>query len=84
MLPLTFHDWTDYDKIELGDRIELVGVDGGEMQPGRQVTMKVTPKDGSVWRAMLNHSFHSKQVEWLRAGSALNHVKNTTLKALNV
>lgn len=82
MLPLTFDDWTDYDKIELGDRIELIGVESGEMRPGRQITMEVRPRDGDVWKAMLNHSFHSKQIEWLRAGSALNHVKNTTLRNL--
>ncbi|KAJ9635533.1 hypothetical protein H2199_008536 [Coniosporium tulheliwenetii] len=84
MLPLTFNDWSDYDKIKLGDRIELVGVEHGEIRPGKRIIMKVRPKEGSVWKAMLNQSFHWKQIEWLRAGSALNHIKNTTLKDLNV
>lgn len=75
MLPLTFADPADYDKFKPGDRVRLLDVSEGEMQPGKQVTMEVTPKHGSVWRAKLNHSYHSHQIAWLRAGGALNHVK---------
>ncbi|OAA60301.1 Aconitase, mitochondrial-like protein [Niveomyces insectorum RCEF 264] len=75
MLPLTFADPADYDRIRCGDVITLQGVEAGEMQPQSTVTMVVTPVDGPVWTAPLNHSFHALQLEWLRAGSALNYIK---------
>ncbi|OJJ30245.1 hypothetical protein ASPWEDRAFT_54885 [Aspergillus wentii DTO 134E9] len=79
MLPLTFDDVADYDRICEGDRITLRGVEEGEFQPGKQVTMVVTPIKGEVWEAQLNHSYHAGQIKWLRAGSALNHIKATAL-----
>lgn len=82
MLPLTFDEVTDYDKIKYGDKISLIGVQDGHMAPGKQVTMKVKTLDGSSWEAKLNHSFHAGQVAWLRAGSALNHIKNTSQAGL--
>ena len=77
MLPLTFDDHADYDKIQEGDLISLVDVDAGQLEPGKQVTMQVARTDGSQWTAKLNHSYHMHQIEWLRAGSALNHIKAT-------
>ncbi|KAK1147516.1 hypothetical protein N8T08_000857 [Aspergillus melleus] len=76
MLPLTFQDAADYDRIMEGDRITLVGVEEGELQPGKSVTMRVTPRTGAVWETQLNHSYHAGQIKWLRAGSALNHIKS--------
>lgn len=78
MLPLTFNDPADYDRIAESDRISLLGVEEGEFQPGKPVTMSVKTKDGSTWEAQLNHSFHLGQLPWLRAGSALNHIKAKT------
>ncbi|RAL03467.1 aconitate hydratase [Aspergillus ibericus CBS 121593] len=75
MLPLTFRDPADYDRVQEGDRITLIGVEDGELQPGSEVTMRVTPRDGEVWEAPLSHSYHAGQLPWLRAGSALNHIK---------
>ncbi|KAJ5714846.1 uncharacterized protein N7483_012027 [Penicillium malachiteum] len=80
MLPLTFQDIADYDRILEGDRIFLVGVEDGEFQPGVPVIMRVRSKDGNGWEALLNHSYHSGQIAWLRAGSALNHIKDTLIK----
>lgn len=79
MLPLTFENPADYERIYEGDRIQLLGVEEGELQPGKQVTMRVTPRDGQPWEAQLNHSYHTGQLRWLRAGSALNHIKATAL-----
>lgn len=79
MLPLTFDDPADYDRICDGDRISLIGVEEGELQPGKSVTMRVQGIDGSVWEADLNHSFHQGQLAWLRAGSALNFIKSKTV-----
>lgn len=76
MLPLTFDDTADYDRIQEGDKVSLLDVDRGQLESGRQVTMEVTQKDGNRWRARLNHSYHAHQIEWLRAGSALNYIKS--------
>lgn len=83
MLPLTFDNVRDYDRIQEGDKITLLGVEEGEMQPGRQVTMEVRTRDGERWTAALNHSYHAHQIPWLRAGSALNHIKQTMLGESN-
>ncbi|KAL3292489.1 aconitate hydratase 1 [Colletotrichum asianum] len=79
MLPLAFADPADYDKIRDGDKITLLDVEEGELQPGKQVTMEVVTKEGSRWKAKLNHSYELNQIEWLRAGSALNYIKRVAL-----
>lgn len=80
MLPLTFHDPVDYDRVRKGDEVSLLDIEDGELRPGRQVTMLVRTAEGVEWRAKLNHTFHEHQIHWLRAGSALNHIKNKLLK----
>ncbi|KAJ5018721.1 aconitate hydratase [Colletotrichum sp. SAR 10_99] len=79
MLPLTLADPADYDKIRDGDKITLLDIEEGELQPGKQVTMEVVTKEGSRWKAKLNHSYELNQIEWLRAGSALNYIKRVAL-----
>lgn len=79
MLPLTFANPADYDKIALGDRVTLVGVEKGEMQPGKQVGLRIQTQEGRTWEAKLNHSYSERQLKWLRAGSALNYIKETIL-----
>ncbi|KAL3464496.1 aconitase family-domain-containing protein [Aspergillus heterothallicus] len=79
MLPLTFADTATYDRIAEGDRITLIGVEDGDLRPGSQVTMRVQPRRGDSWEAQLYHSYHAGQIPWLRAGSALNHIKATAL-----
>ena len=81
MLPLTFADPKDYDRIAEGDLITLLGVEETEFQAGKPVTMRVQPRHGGIWEVKLNHSFHPGQISWLRAGSALNHIKTTLLGA---
>ncbi|KAH6875594.1 aconitase family-domain-containing protein [Alternaria rosae] len=80
MLPLTFAKPQDYDRIQLGDRITLQGVEDGELRPGRQASMRVVrANNAGEWIAPLNHSYSNGQLKWLRAGSALNHIKQTVL-----
>ena len=80
MLPLTFANAQDYDRIQLGDRITLQGVEDGELRPGRQASMRVVrANNAGEWIAPLNHSYSNGQLKWLRAGSALNHIKQTVL-----
>lgn len=79
VLALTFADPADYDRIREGDVISLPGVDGEGLAVDAPVVMVVRSRDGSEWRGELRHSYHARQIEWLRAGSALNYIKAHTL-----
>ncbi|XP_055341457.1 probable aconitate hydratase, mitochondrial [Paramacrobiotus metropolitanus] len=72
MLPLTFADPADYDKIRPDDKISLLGLD--EFAPGKPVDCVVKHSDGSNEAFQLNHSFNAQQIEWFKAGSALNRM----------
>ncbi|KAH7345815.1 aconitase family-domain-containing protein [Pyrenochaeta sp. MPI-SDFR-AT-0127] len=75
MLPLTFADPNDYDLIQSDDRVTLRGVEEGQLQPGKQVTARIIGSNNREWDVPLNHSYSEGQLKWLRAGSALNHIK---------
>ena len=69
MLPLTFADPKDYDKIKEDDKVDLLI---SNLAPDKPVKMIVKHSDGSKDEVMLNHTFNSAQIEWFKAGSALN------------
>ena len=69
MLPLTFADPADYDKIKPDDRVDLLAT---ELSVGHPITMRVHPKNGNEFDVKLNHTFNEGQIEWFKAGSALN------------
>ncbi|VDM53427.1 unnamed protein product [Angiostrongylus costaricensis] len=73
MLPLTFADPADYDKIDSNDRISIIGLKG--FAPGKQLQAVIKKSDGSKIDIYLNHSFNDQQIEWFKAGSALNRMK---------
>jgi aconitate hydratase len=73
MLPLTFRDPADYERIGRDDRIELRGLD--ELAPGRPVEVVVHHPDGSTDGFEVAHTFSAEQVAWFRAGSALNVIR---------
>ena len=70
ILPLTFADPKDYDKIEQTDRFNVGGLAG--LAPGKAVTVTVHKADGSTWTLQANHSMTEQQIGWFKAGSALN------------
>ncbi len=70
VLPLTFADTADYEKILVDDRISIVGL--AELEPGSQVTAIIHHSNGSEEEIKLNQSLNADQVEWFKAGSALN------------
>jgi aconitate hydratase len=70
MLPLRFTDPADYDKIRADDRLSLI--DLGEIAPDQPITAIVHHADGSEDHILLEHSLNEEQVEWFKAGSALN------------
>lgn len=69
MLPLTFANPGDYDKILEDDRIDL---DVSSLSPGKQMTMTIRHHDGSTDNALLNHTMNEQQIKWFKYGSALN------------
>jgi hypothetical protein len=70
MLPLTFADSRDYDKVREDDRISILGL--SQFAPGKQLTMALTHADGSTEQVALDHTFNENQISWFKAGSALN------------
>lgn len=70
MLPLTFDNPEDYDKIQEDDRVSIIGLT--ELAPEKQVKLVIKHSDGTTDEAMLNHTFNENQIEWFKAGSALN------------
>lgn len=73
LLPLTFNDPSDYDKIQPSDRISIHGLQ--TFTPGTPLTCRVKHADGSTDEFSLNHTFNDGQIEWFKAGSALNRMK---------
>jgi len=73
MLPLTFSNTEDYAKIEEGDKISIVGLK--TFTPGKPLTAVIKKANGSKVEIALNHTFNESQIEWFRAGSALNRMK---------
>lgn len=72
LLPFTFDNKDDYEKILQKDLITLKDLD--KLAPGKAVDMIVTHEDGSEETIKLNHSLNDDQIKWFYAGSALNHV----------
>ncbi|MEM9652057.1 MAG: aconitate hydratase [Actinomycetota bacterium] len=69
IVPLTFADPADYDKIGEDDRLGTQGL--AELAPGQPVTVTVTKPDGETWTFEGNHTFSEDQIGWFKAGSAL-------------
>lgn len=70
MLPLTFANPSDYDEILEDDKFNIVGL--SELTPDKQVDAVIMHKDGSSVEIKLNHTMNENQIEWFKAGSALN------------
>ena len=74
MLPLTFVEPADYDRITGNDKLSVLGL--ADLAPGANLTLKVTPASGAeAFDVPVAHTFNSEQIEWFRAGSALNLMK---------
>lgn len=73
MLALTFDNKTDYDKIREDDRISVKGLKS--FAAGKPLTIELAHKDGSRDEFLVNHTYNENQLEWFKAGSALNLIK---------
>ena len=72
MLPLTFKNPSDYDKIQPTDKIDLLNLK--DFAPGKPLKCVIKHQDGSKDEIMLNHTFNANQIDWFKAGSALNNM----------
>ena len=72
VLPFTFSNKADYDKIQAKDKISFAGLDN--ITPGKPITMNIKHEDGSSEDLQVNHTLNDDQVKWFKAGSALNYV----------
>ncbi len=70
MLPLTFSDPKDYDRIEQNDRVSILGLAG--LEPGMPVTLRIRKPDGRMEDILVKHTMTREQIAWFKAGSALN------------
>jgi aconitate hydratase len=75
LLALTFADPNDYDRILASDRLSLVGLQ--QLAAGQPVKCRLAHSDGSEEILQLRHSYSERQLEWFRAGSALNTIADT-------
>lgn len=73
LLPLTFSNPSDYDKVQPDDKVSITGLN--EFAPGKPLTCILAHKNGSKDTIQLNHSFNEGQIEWFKSGSALNRMK---------
>ena len=74
ILALTFNNPDDYEKILEDDKISLI--DLNDLDPDKQVKCIISHHNGSKEEILLNHSYNKSQIEWFKAGSALNVLKN--------
>jgi len=70
VLALTFANPGDYDKIREDSKYSIRGLK--EFAPGRSLTLEISHADGSKEECALNHTFNQNQIDWFKAGSALN------------
>ena len=73
MLGLTFDNEADYDLIQVDDTFNFTDLES--FAPGKQLTLEVVHADGSTDSIKLNHTYNAQQIEWFKAGSALNLIK---------
>src|SRR5690554_76620 len=73
MLALTFNNPEDYELIQEDDSIDIIGLE--EFAPGKPLTVTLNHVDGTRNEILVNHTYNEGQIEWFKAGSALNIVK---------
>ncbi|MBK7666638.1 MAG: aconitate hydratase [Sphingobacteriaceae bacterium] len=73
MLGLTFANKADYDKIQENDVIDIIGLTS--FAPGKQLTIVLNHDNGSKDEIKVNHSYNAQQIEWFKAGGALNIIR---------
>ncbi|WP_333862900.1 aconitate hydratase [Sphingobacterium sp.] len=73
MLGLTFANKDDYNKIQENDTIDIIGLT--EFAPGKPLTLVLHHADGTTEEILANHTYNAQQIEWFKAGGALNIIR---------
>lgn len=73
MLALTFSNKEDYDKVQEDDSIDIDGLTS--FAPGQPLTVVLNHKDGSSDSIAVNHTYNDQQIQWFKAGGALNVIR---------
>ncbi len=73
MLALTFANKEDYEKIQENDKVDIIGLT--TFSPGKPLTVVLKHADGSVDEITVNHTYNDQQIEWFKAGGALNIIR---------
>lgn len=79
MLGLTFANEADYDKIKEDDTFNFI--DLKDFAPNKPLTLELVHADGSSEKISLKHTYNAQQIDWYRAGSALNLIKEEAARA---
>ncbi|MCC6257794.1 MAG: aconitate hydratase, partial [Chitinophagaceae bacterium] len=77
MLALTFTDKSDYDKILEDDTIDILGLK--DFTPGKALQILLHHQDGTKDQILVNHTYNHQQIEWFKAGGALNIIRKESL-----
>lgn len=77
MLPLTFANPADYEKIQEDDKVSIIGLK--DLSPNKQLKLILKHKDGSKEEALLNQTMNEAQIGWFKAGSALNLIAESNV-----
>ncbi len=73
MLGLTFQNPDDYDKVQENDTFDIIGLEN--FTPGQPLQIVMNHQDGSTDTIAVNHTYNQAQIDWFKAGSALNLIK---------
>ncbi|MQY78245.1 MAG: aconitate hydratase [Bacteroidetes bacterium] len=77
VLALTFANKEDYNKIREDDKLDIVGL--SEFAPGKPLKIIANHADGTLDNIPVNHSYNQNQIEWFKAGSALNLIRKQNI-----
>ncbi|MFM7710379.1 MAG: aconitate hydratase [Ferruginibacter sp.] len=75
MLALTFDNKADYEKFQEDDSIDILGLT--TFAPGNKLTLVLHHNDGSTDEVIVNHSYNQQQIDWFKAGAALNIIRQS-------
>ena len=73
VLAFTFRDKSDYDKIKEKDTFDICGLTS--FTPSSEITLRIYHEDGQTDTIELDHTYNDLQINWFKAGSALNSIK---------
>jgi aconitate hydratase len=73
MLGLTFENKDDYDLVQEGDLVDVIGLK--ELAPGKALQIRLTHRDGTTHNFKARHTLNENQIAWFKAGSALNLIR---------